>query len=345
MATIFDLVTSQDIAAYWETKTKDMAPYLGDTLFPPQQKLGLDLKWIKGASGLPAVLKPSAFDVKAIPRERIGFEKLVTEMPFFKESGYIDEEMRQELNKILETGNQAYIDTIVERIFNDGMRLLEGAAARREQMRMMLLTTGAINISANGQNYSYDYGVPSTHKVTSGAAWSTANADIISDIRSWQDMIEDDTGVRPSRAICSRKTWSYILGNTAIRNAVWGNSAAAPISDDKAKQYILSELDLEIYVYSKRFINDSGIKTKYVPDDTFVMFPSGDLGTGWFGTTPEQSDLLSQSAINVSVTDTGVAVTTTKTYDPVNVLTKVSMIYLPDFPTADQVIIADVSGS
>ena len=66
------------------------------------------------------------------------------------------------------------------------------------------------------------------------------------------------------------------------------------------------------------------------------------MGTGWFGTTPEQSDLMSGSTANVSITDTGVAATTTKETDPVNVNTKVSMIYLPSFETANQVFIGDV---
>lgn len=61
-------------------------------------------------------LKPSAFDASAIPRPRIGFEKLSAEMPFFKESKYVDEEMRQELNKVIETGNQSIIDSIVNMI-------------------------------------------------------------------------------------------------------------------------------------------------------------------------------------------------------------------------------------
>ena len=48
------------------------------------------------------------------------------------------------------------------------------------------------------------------------------------------------------------------------------------------------------------------------------------------------------SVANVTITDTGVAVTTMQKADPVQVETKVTMICLPDFPTADQVFIYDV---
>lgn len=80
-------------------------------------------------------------------------------MPFFKESLYIDEELRQELNKVLETGNQVYIDSIMNRVFDDTVSLTESAAVSRERMRMMLLTTGTISMASNGQSYTYDYGL------------------------------------------------------------------------------------------------------------------------------------------------------------------------------------------
>ena len=124
MPTIFDFVNATEMVSYWETLTKDRPPYLGETLFPAQKKLGLDLKWIKGSAGLPVVLKPSAFDAGAVPRPRIGFDRLTAEMPFFKESLYIDEELRQQLNMVLETGNQAYIDAVLNRIFNDNTVLV-----------------------------------------------------------------------------------------------------------------------------------------------------------------------------------------------------------------------------
>ena len=49
------------------------------------------------------------------------------------------------------------------------------------------------------------------------------------------------------------------------------------------------------------------------------------------------------STANVAITDTGVAVTTMKREDPVNVETKVTMICLPSFEMADQVAIIDTA--
>lgn len=341
MPTIFDFVNATEMVSYWETLTKDRQPYLGETLFPAEKKLGLDLKWIKGSAGLPVVLKPSAFDSGAIPRPRIGFDRLSAEMPFFKESLYIDEELRQQLNMVLETGNTAYIDAVLNRIFNDNTVLLEGAAARREQMRMMALTTGAISITANGQNFDFDYGMPSTHKVTVTTSWSNPDSDIWNDILTGLDTIENDTGVRPTRALCDRKTWNSMLKNNGFKKSIVKDQAT--INDRQLKQYLMDQFGIEVVVYSKRYNNDSKTATPFVPADTFVLFPSGSLGNTWFGTTPEESDLMGGSAANVAITDVGVAVTSVQKADPVNVETKVTMISLPSFPVADQVYILDVS--
>ena len=342
---IFDLIKAPELTSYWEEHTQDQPPYLGEELFPSDKKLGLKLDWIKGANGLPVVLKPSAFDVGAVPRPRIGFDKLSTQMPFFKESMYIDEELRQELNMVTETGNQAYIDAVVRRVFNDETRLLEGARARREEMRMMALTTGAIAITANGQAYNYDYGMPENHKVTVDTSWSDYdNSDPVEDIRRWMDMVEDDTGIRPTRGVCTRKTWGYLRRNQHIIKSLFvlSNGQVGALSDSRLTQYLMDELGLELIVYGKRYTNDAGVATQYVPDDTVVLFPTGTLGNTWFGTTPEESDLMGGKAANVSITDVGVAVTTMEKTDPVNVETKVTMICLPSFESADSVVIADV---
>ena len=343
MATIFELVTSDAITAYWETKVTSLPPYLGEECWPEMQQIGLEIKWIKGSRGLPVVLRPSGYDAKAKKRNRIGFDKLSASMPFFKESTSIDEEQRQQLNLVLATGNQAYIDSVMNNVFDDEVRLLAGARAQRERMRMMALTTGAISISANGQDYDYDYGMPVAHKTTVTVSWSDPAADIIGDIEAAQTKIDDDTGVTPTRAVVSTKTWGYIRKNTALRNAILGNNSGAAVSDKQITTYFMDNMNgLQIVKYTKKCIDETGSEVAFVADDIFVMFPAGALGTGWFGTTPEQSDLMTGTAANVSITDTGVAVTTSKEIDPVNVDTKVSMVYLPSFEAVDQVYVLDV---
>lgn len=343
--TIFDLLQSQELTAYWEALTQDEAPYPCEELFPNDKKRGITLKWLKGARGLPVVLKTSAFDVHAIPRPRIGFEKLTAEMPYFKESTYVDEELRQELNMVLETGNQAYIDSVMNKVFDDETRLLRGAAAARERMRMMALTTGVVSMAANGQVFTFDYGV--NHKGNAAIAWSDhADSDPIEDIRVAKEQVRDETGAVLTRAMCDGATWRHIRNNDKIKKAIFVlTNGVGAVSDTRLRQYIMDELEIEVLVNDKRYKDESGNTVKFMPADTFVMFPDGDLGKTWFGTTPAESDLMSGSVANVSLTDTGVAVTTVQKADPVQVETIVSMICLPSFEQADQIYIMDVAAS
>lgn len=340
--TIFDLMQSQELTAYWETLTQDEAPYPAEELFPDDKKRGITLKYIKGSKGLPVVLKTSAYDVHAVPRPRVGFEKLSAEMPYFKESTYIDEELRQELNLVLETGNQAYIDSVMNKIFDDETRLLRGARASRERMRMMALTTGVVSMLANGQAFSFDYGV--THKGTADVSWSDhINSDPIEDMREARETIKDETGVEVSRGMCDGVTWRHLRNNEKIKKAIFVlTNGVGAVNDAKLKAYIADELDgFEIYVNDKRYKDEDENSMKFMPSNTMVMFPEGALGKTMFGTTPAESDLLSSQVANVSITDLGVAVTTVEHADPVNVETIVSMICLPSFESADQVYILD----
>lgn len=343
--TIFDLLQSEQLVAYWEELIQDEAPYPCEELFPDDKKRGLSLQWIKGSRGLPIVLKTSAFDVHAIPRPRIGFDKLTAEMPYFKESTYIDEELRQELNMVLETGNQAYIDSVMNRIFDDETRLLRGARASRERMRMMALTTGAVSMTANGQSFTYDYNV--SHKGNASVDWSDlTNADPIEDIRAAKEEIADDTGAVITRAMCDGKTWRRIRNNEKVKKAIFVlTDGAGAVSDTKLREYLMDELEIDVYVNDKRYKDENEDVLRFMPEDTFVMFPDGDLGKTWFGTTPAESDLMGGSVANVSITDTGVAVTTAQKVDPVQVETIVSMICLPSFEQADQVYIMDTTVS
>ncbi len=343
--TIFDLMQSSQLTAYWEELVQDEAPYPCEELFPDDKKRGLSLQWIKGSRGLPVVLKTSAFDTFAVPRPRIGFDKLTAEMPYFKESTYIDEELRQELNLVLETGNQAYIDSVMNRVFDDEMNLLRGARASRERMRMMALTAGVVSMTNNGQSFAYDYGIPSDHKVETAVSWSDhATSDPIEDMRALKEKILDSTGVEVTRAMCDGTTWRNIRNNEKIAKTVFVlSNGQASVNDGRLRQFILDEVGLDVMVNDKRYVDEKGQTVRFMPENTFVMFPDGALGRTWFGTTPAESDLMGGQVANVSITDTGVAVTTVQKADPVNVETIVSMICLPSFEAADQVGIIDTA--
>lgn len=343
MPTIYDLVTSANITSYWTEKNQNQQPLLGETLFPTRQVLGTKLEWIKGANNQPVALRPSSYDAKAIRRDRQGIEKASTEMPFFKESMYIDERLRQDLNNFANANNQQLVNQVLLNIYNDEANLIDASEVTRERMRMEALTTGQIKVSGNGQSFTYDFGVPTDNKKTVTTSWSTATADIIGDITSYVDAMKAK-GVNITRAICNSSVAKYFRANTAIKNAVYVFAqGTVPVTTARAIDYIYNETGVMFYVYDNVYVNESGTAVKYIPDDTVVLMPDGDLGYTNMGTTPEESDLMNSLGANVSIVDNGVAVTTSQTVDPVNVETKVSMVTLPSFEQADKIVIVDVS--
>lgn len=345
---VFDAVKPKEIEVYWNEGSSNRTPYLGELLFPAKKQLGLDLSWIKGSKGLPIALKPSAFDSETRLRDRVGFDELETEMPFFKEGTLIKEKDRQELNKVQASGNQAYIDIIIGKIFDDVTGLIDGARVQSERMIMQLLSTGKIAIKANKLDYDYDYKMNSDNKETllSTAKWSDlTNSNPIEDIERWMDHIEGETGTRPAKAICTKKTFNYIKSNAKIKLDLNPIGATNIIMTDKmVREYLDEKLGLTIAVYNKKFKSEAGVNTQFFPDDVFTLIPDGNLGNLYYGTTPEESDLMGGgSEAKVSIVNTGVAITTIKKDDPVNVFTKVSAIMLPSFESIDGIFIGTVN--
>ena len=144
--------------------------------------------------------------------------------------------------------------------------------------------------------------------------------------------------------MCNSTVWRQLRANEKIRQDIYAvKPIVGHLTDSMLREYISEQLEITIAINDKRYKDEAGQTQKFMPDETFVMFPSGNLGKTWFGTTPAESDLMTGTAANVSITDTGVAVVTAKKVDPVQVETIVSMICLPSFEGANGVGIIDTT--
>ena len=344
MANISELVTAQNIAAYWEEKNQNAQPLLGETLFPKKRRLGTKIDWIKGANNQPIALRTSTYDAKAIRRDRQGIEQFNTTMPFFKESKYIDEEMRQDLNNVIAANNAEVVNAILTNIYDDEAELIDASEIALERMRMEALTTGTITLADNGQSYEYDYLLEADQSDTVQTSWSNASADIIGDIVEIVEGMKAK-GINITRAVCNSSVAKNFRTNTAIKNAVYVfANGTVPVTTARAIDYIYNETGVRFYVYDNVYVNAAnGQAAKYVPNDTVVFMPDGDLGNTNMGTTPEESDLRNNLNADVAIVNGGVAVTTSQIVDPVNVETKVSMVALPSFERANTIFILDTA--
>ena len=344
MPNISELVTAGKIARVWNEKAEQRKPYLGEALFPAAKQLGLRMKSIKGGVQPIRVLNLAAFDTKAIPLDREGFETISEKMPFFKNTLNVDEELRQQLNQVADD-NEGVINAIVDEIMDDQTTLLRNADATKEYMRMKALTTGAVNFSNNGVSVSVDYNIPEANKVTlETGKWNDAEtADPVTDINDVIGKITAAGYDAPNAILMNSVTFGLMRKTEALKNAIYvfGNGKVVP-NANAAKEYIQGETGCAIYVYDKG-MNINGTFEKFVPDNTVVVFNDAGVGRTVYGTTPEESDLTAGLTAKVAIVDTGVAITQYVENDPVVSTTKVSMICLPSLEGANSIGIITVA--
>lgn len=343
------LITPKIIAANYTEAASNRVPYLGETLFPAQKKMGLDLSWIKASNGIPVSLMPTAFDAKATFRELEGISKTETEMPFFREGFMISEKDRQELLRANET-NDPYLTSILGRIFNYSENLVNAADIVPERMRMALMFPEngnmVINFKANGVNYSYNYDSNGNWKtnnysaLTSTDLWSASTS--ADPIKNFIDIASKAAGVSGAEikyAVMSPNTFNRMVSTDALKNR-WLSTAGISmgyITNNEAADIISRTTGITPISYGRKYKDESKTTRPFVPDGYVSFIPEGSIGTTWYGTTPEEADLMASSAAEVSIVNTGVAITTVKTTNPVNTQIFASEIVLPSFERMDEV--------
>lgn len=352
------LVSPKMISVNWTEAQNNVLPYVGSQLFPAKKKAGLDLSWIKGAKGLPVTLMPSAFDAKATFRDRIGVGKLETEMPFFREGFKIKEKDRQEILRIQDS-NDPYAQAIISQVFDDAGNLIAGANVVPERQIMQLLFPAngnvGIAIKANGVDYTYDYdpAVGGTRPwkstnyfaLTSNAAWNqTATADPFNDIDTAKTAISNHGG-KAAYLMMNSTTFGLLRKIDAVKNRFLSVSGIALgyLRDSDVVNIMKDTEDLlGIIIYDNQYVDESGTTRKFVPDDYVAVIPDGALGNTWYGTTPEEADLMGSDAAEVAIVNTGVAVTQILDAHPVNLNTFASEIVLPSYERMNEVAVIKV---
>ena len=320
-----DVITAKAIATHWTEAASNKQEYLGAGFFPAKKKAGLDLKWFKAHKGLAISLMPSNFDAKSTFRDRVGLSFNETEMPFFRESMLVKERDRQELLRCKDSNDP-------------------------ERMRMQLLSpldgNMGIEIAANGVNYAYNYDPEGTWKrdhymkiASAEDMWNaTETCDPMADIEAALDAQEGASGNRPEVLLMSKATFKMLKDSKRVQSGVMAQNVTANVfyTDKLVQNFVEEALNVRIVIYTKKFRDEAGTTRAFFPDNIIMMMPNGDLGGTWYGTTPEECDLAGSGVANVSIVNTGVAVTVTTTSDPVNVKTTASEIVLPSFERMDE---------
>lgn len=344
-----DFFTPDAIAAQWTEVASNQIPYLGTGLFPARKKAGLDLRWIKGSKGLPISLMPSAFDAKATFRDRIGISISETEMPFFREGFHIKEKDRQELLRVQDSSDP-YARAVIDRVFDDANNLIDGANVVPERMIMQLLFGGKIGIKANQVDYTYNYDQDGTwlsenKTELSEDSWEKASAaDPFKTIKDVQDKAAEKTGTNITRAVMNTATFNLLAKIDAVKNRYLTSNGMSLgyLTANEVRNVILDTTGVQIAIYDKKYRDETGKTNSFIPDGWVSFLPDGALGSTWYGTTPEEADLMGGNEAEVSIVNTGVAITRILHSHPVNIETLASEIVLPSWERMDECYLVKV---
>lgn len=344
MANIFELkINAKNIKTIW--KANEPKLYVGEAFFPSTTQVGIDINLIKGKDDTPVALVSANWDTDVLYRDRVGFEQLSAEMPYFKEAYKVSEKLRQQ---ILQT-KDGYVEPLFNQVFKDITNLVESADVTAERLRMLLLCTGTISIQENGVDKQYDYGFNTSNQFkTEGTLWSASGAkpfgSFVAQLKNYKKL----TGKNPKYAIMNTDVFDKLANDTEVLAYFRGlQTPNLYPNDDDIRAYIEQKTKVTIVIADGEYVkarDKSKTKVPFYPQDRYTIVATEDLGETVYGTTPEEADLLGNStnALSCEVLGNGVAVTTWKEADPVCVNTKVSEVVLPSCPEIENIYIVKV---
>lgn len=300
MDNISTYFNAQEIANYADEKRKAEEPALWEILFPAESAPSLELKWIKSSRRKTMALKLSALDVHAERRPRLGAQKIIQEMPFFREMMDVSETDRQELVKLMDSASdrEDEIKSILSPVYDDHGGLVLGAYANADIMAGMLLTDAMISINAEGSYADYDYDDESNSWHTSNktiltgtATWTAANkatSDPLGDILT-AIQAQEDKGYKVTRIIMNSATFKAFCDSDSIHKEV--APLGGVVKKSSARELLSNETDgAEVIIYNKTYLDSAGNIVKVIADNHVVLIGEETLGRMYFGPTPEIFD-------------------------------------------------------
>lgn len=347
---------AQEIVNYADEKRKAEEPALWEILFPAESAPSLELKWIKSPRRKAMALKLSALDAHANRRGRLGAQKIIQEMPFFREMMPVSENDRQELLKLIDSvsDREGEIKSILSRIFDEHGGMVLGGYANADIMTGMLITVGKIQIATDTQSADYDYddasgswAASNVTTLTGAHKWTKANkttSDPIGDIQAAIDA-QEARGYKVARIIMNSATYKAMRESDSIHNSVAPLGGVAKKVD--VRELLSDETDgADLIIYNRTYLDSTGSLIKVIPDGYVVLVEDGNLGRMYFGPTPEIYDKnyskdKESSDIACSQTE-GVDCVGVECYmekHPKALNTVVSLAALPSFPQMDAVAV------
>lgn len=333
MPRIDEFFSTKELLNYFKART--IKQMLGEGLFPSRKIQDIEFNMITGSGGLPVSASIHALDSATEMASRQALEKGVAALALIKRQIKIGE---KELIKLNSPRNDAEFQLTLSELYNDAEKMVEAVNVRVEAMRMEVLSSGKLVINENGVAVTLDYGIPAENKKTFD--WSGASSKPLDDLDTLATAVETTSGVRPSRALTSRKILKSICNNTSVRKAIFGTNSDKIVTQAQLND-LLAQMELpQIAVYEEKYKIETaaGYATKrYFPDTVISMFSDNSLGETIFGLTAEEVKLIGDGQMDEASMVGNIFVGKYSSVDPVGEFTKAAGTALPTLPHGEEV--------
>ena len=347
---IFGKVAQQDwIDVGTQVPTRQNDPI--DRLFGDEKTDNLVAYWESIASeySIPVMAQFHGFDTESLKTFRVPIDTHNIEKGLIK----VKINQSERLRALTRTGVQG--DTaLYDYVLQDGIRLADQVITRTKVAKNELLATGKVTINENNLALTVDYGVPA--KQTNFTLDLTQDADVASQIQAIIDYATD-IGVTITGMVTSKKNLTKLRNNKYLQTAINGNiGAGAMLSNAQLNAYLSDEFGIDTIITndlsygSSAEIGDDGrpsIKqSKYFPQNKVTFFagnPSGRLGTGLWGDSPEVDASRFYDVSKEGSVSPYVYIMQWMETDPAALWTKASGLFMPVLYNPNSLFIATVA--
>jgi len=275
MAAPFDIwdqaVLTEIINRPLTTQFEDQ-PRLGDLLAPirgiqartaklqTRQTLAFGKGQFRAPDATPALYKPNQT-----------WSETIIELALLEEMERIGEEDFMALNSSDDMIRRAVGVDLVDR-----GRILALRNERLTEWMRWQAFSGALTLTYPGGSSLYiDYGLPAGHKPVVTTLWSdVANADPISDIRSWSNQIGADLGYFGIRLHMASETWDYIVRNAKIKAYLTATNRSMLIPTKNDVLTLLRD-GTDVVIYDNGYRDDTAGSNRGIPNSLTRFLPVG----------------------------------------------------------------------
>jgi hypothetical protein len=282
-----------------------------------------------------------AWDTPAPMTGRAGVARVSGELAPLSRQIPLGEEESLRLRSLL----SGQSDPIISQIYADTEQMVRAVQARMEIARGQLLTTGKVTIAENGLSLEADYNLAGDHLVSASTAWTDhTNAVPLTNLLTWVDKYNDDSGTIPGTILMSQTRLNDFYLNAEVRAAAASPGFVPSRINRVTLDGILNDWALPpISTYDVK-VRVNGVSTRVLPADKVYLLPPADenLGNTLWGITAEAVKLRGKGLIDAEEMP-GIVALVTETDHPVQTFTVGTGISLPVLGNPELLMVADVA--